>query len=289
MNNTLRACLWMIGAITSFTLMALSGRTLAGAHDTFEIMMYRSAFGILIVLGVAKWAGTLGQINRDALGLQVLRNVVHFTGQNMWFYALTLIPLAQLFAFEFTTPLWVILLSPLLLGERLTGVRILAAFTGFVGILIVARPSVDGVSMGMLVAAGCAVFFALTFITTKQLTRRQTITGIMFYLTLIQLVLGMIASGWDGDITLPTPQTLPFLLAIGLCGLVAHFCIAKALSLASAAVVSPIDFARLPVIAILAMFLYDEPLDFWVFVGATLIFAGNYLNIMMETRRADTA
>jgi len=274
----------MIGAIVSFTAMAISGRELGGQYDTFEIMMYRSAFGIVIVLLGARWAGTLGQINRDALGLQILRNAVHFTGQNLWFYALTLIPLAQLFAFEFTTPLWVILLSPFLLGERLTAIRALAAALGFIGILIVARPTVEGVNVGMLVAAGCAVFFALTFITTKKLTNRQTITGIMFYLTLLQLIFGLIAAGYDGDIAPPTSKGLPFLLVIGIGGLVAHFCIAKALSLAPATFVSPIDFVRLPVIAILAMVLYDEPLDVWVFVGAVVIFGGNYLNIWNETR-----
>ena len=275
----------MLGAITSFTTMAIAGRELGGVHDTFEIMMYRSAIGLVIVLVIAKWAGTLDQINRDAVGLNVLRNLFHFTGQNLWFAALTLIPLAQLFAFEFTTPLWVLILSALILGERLTSIRVLAALMGFVGILIVARPTVEGVNIGMVPAALCAVFFGLTFIFTKKLTSRQSITGIMFYLTLIQLILGIITVAYDGQVTWPTWASLPFLMVIGICGLVAHFCITKALGLTSAAVVAPLDFARLPVIAILAMLIYNEPLDFWVFVGAAIIFAGNYLNITFETRQ----
>ncbi len=284
-SDTFRAALWMLGAITSFTTMAIAGRELGGVHDTFEIMMYRSAFGLVIVLAIGKWAGTLGQINRDAVGLHVLRNLFHFTGQNLWFAALTMIPLAQLFAFEFTTPLWVLILSALLLGERLTSIRVLAALMGFIGILIVARPTVEGVNIGMLPAALCAVFFGLTFIFTKKLTSRQSITAIMFYLTLIQLILGIVTVAYDGHVTWPTWASLPFLLVIGICGLVAHFCITKALSLTSAAVVAPLDFARLPVIAILAMFLYAEPLDIWVFVGAVIIFGGNYLNIWFETRK----
>ena len=284
MNDTLRAALWMIGAIVSFTAMAVSGRELGGQFDTFEIMLYRSIFGLFIVLSIARYAGTLNQINRDALGLQVVRNLVHFTGQNLWFFALTMIPLAQLFAFEFTTPLWVIVLSPLLLGERLTSIRAIAATMGFVGILIVARPSAEGFSVGMAAAAACAVFFALTFITTKKLTTRQTITGIMFYLTLIQLVFGLITAGYDGDIAPPTLSALPLLLLIGICGLFAHFSIAKALSLASASIVAPIDFARLPVIALIGWLAYNEALDIWVLVGAVVIFAGNYLNIWNENR-----
>ncbi|APE45359.1 EamA family transporter [Sulfitobacter alexandrii] len=285
MNQTLKAAFWMLGAIGSFTAMALAGRKLGVDYDTFEIMLYRSVVGFVIVMAVARAAGTLGEINRDALGLQVVRNLVHFSGQNLWFYAVTVIPLAQVFAFEFTTPLWVIVLSPVFLGERLTRVRTIAALMGFIGILIVARPTVAGLNSGVLAAAGCAVFFALTFITTKKLTARQSITAIMFYLTLLQLILGLVTAGYDGDIALPTLASTPLLALVGTCGLLAHFCITNALRLAPAAVVSPIDFARLPVIAILAMLIYGETVDAWVFVGGIVIFAGNYLNIWVETRR----
>jgi len=284
-NQTLKAAFWMIGAITSFTAMAMAGRKLGADYDTFEIMLYRSAFGFVVVAGLACALGTWREINTDALGLQTLRNLVHFTGQNLWFFAVTVIPLAQVFAFEFTTPLWVIVLSPFLLGERLTRVRSFSALMGFIGILIVARPTVAGMNAGVLAAAGCAVFFALTFITTKKLTARQSITAIMFYLTLLQLIFGLITAGFDGDIALPTLSSAPLLALVGVCGLLAHFCIANALRLAPAAVVSPIDFARLPVIAILAMLVYGETVDLWVFVGAIIIFAGNYLNIWVETRQ----
>lgn len=282
--QTLKAALWMLGAIGSFSAMALAGRALGASYDTFEIMMYRSVFGLLIVIAIAGYVGTWREVNTQALGLHTLRNLVHFTGQNLWFYAVTLIPLAQLFALEFTTPLWVIVLSPFLLGERLTQVRAIAAFMGFLGILIVARPSVEGFNIGMLAAAASAIFFALTFITTKKLTARQSITGIMFYLTLLQLLFGVITAGYDGDIMPPTWSAAPLLALVGVCGLLAHFCIANALKIAPATVVSPIDFARLPIIAVIGMLVYGEALDVWVFLGAVVIFAGNYLNIWNETR-----
>ena len=115
--------------------------------------------------------------------MHLVRNAAHFTGQNLWFYAVTLIPLAQVFALEFTSPIWVIVLSPLILGERLTPVRALAALMGFVGILIVARPSVDSLNPGVISAASCAIFFALTMMLTKRLTRQESITSILFWLT----------------------------------------------------------------------------------------------------------
>lgn len=284
MSTTLRAAFWMLGAISSFSAMAIAGRELGAQYDTFEIMMYRSLVGLVIVVAVAGWAGTLHQINRDTLGLHMIRNLAHFAGQNLWFYAVTVAPLALVFALEFTTPLWVVVLSAVLLGERLTAWRALAAVIGFAGILIVARPGMTPVSIGMLMAAGSAVFFGLTFIFTKKLTRRQSVTGIMFYLTALQLVFGLITAGYDGDIAAPTVQGAPLLVLVGLCGLLAHYCIANALNIAPAAVVAPFDFARLPFIAILAMLVYGEALDIWVFVGAVVIFGANYLNIWSESR-----
>jgi drug/metabolite transporter (DMT)-like permease len=286
MNTTVQAALWMIGAVVSFTAMAIAGRELGGDFDTFEIMMYRSAFGFLVVLALAFATGSYRQIGIDAIGIHLIRNLFHFTGQNLWFFAVTIVPLAQVFALEFTTPLWVIVLSFLLLGERLTKVRALAAVMGFIGILIVARPSVEGLNAGILAAAGCAVFFALTYVFTKRLTRSETITGIMFYLTFFQLIFGVIAAGYDGDIALPTAAALPWLILVACCGLLAHFCITKALTIAPATVVAPIDFARLPLVAVAAMLLYNEAIAIWVFVGAVIIFAGNYLNIWFETRKS---
>lgn len=287
--KTLQAALWMTGAIASFSSMAVAGRELGAVHDTFEIMMYRSFVGVLIVSVILAVTGKWRQVSTRALGLHAIRNVVHFSGQNLWFFAVTMIPLAQVFALEFTQPLWVILLSPVLLGERLTPVRVLSAVIGFIGILIVARPGTTEISFGVMAAAASAVFFALTTISTKKLTQLASIGCIMFWLTVMQAVLGAVASGVDGQVTLPTLQTAPWLILVGLAGLFAHFCITNALAIAPATVVVPFDFARLPTIAVIGMLLYAEPLDIWVLIGAVVIFVANYINILAETRKKRVA
>jgi len=276
----------MMGSITSFSAMAVAGRELGGHLDTFEIMMYRSLVGVITVVTLASLYGTWGQINRRNFGIQIGRNLAHFTGQNLWFYAVTVIPLAQVFALEFTSPLWVIVLSPFILGERLTKVRALAAVLGFVGILCVARPTIAGLNAGVITAASSAIFFALTIMLTKRLTRSQTITCILFYLTVTQLVFGVVMAGYDGEIAVPDTAQMPLLLLIGIAGLLAHFCLTNALSIAPATVVVPIDFIRLPLIAVIGMLVYAEALDIWVFIGGAIIFAGNYLNLWVEARRA---
>ncbi|MBS1303637.1 DMT family transporter [Loktanella sp. SALINAS62] len=284
MTPTLRACLWMIGAIMSFTAMAVAGRQISFALDTFEIMLYRSLLGIVIVVTVGGLAGTLNQIERRDLRLHGVRNLAHFTGQNLWFFAVASIPLAQVFALEFTTPIWVLLLSPLFLSERITRNGAIAALVGFVGVLIVTRPGSIPVTPGLLAAAGCAIFFALSAIFTRRLTQSHTITCILFYLTTMQAVFGLVCAGWDMDIALPSATTLPWLVVIGCAGLLAHFCLTTALSLAPATIVMPIDFARLPTVAIIGAVAYSEQLDPWLFLGAAFIVAGNYVNLRKPKR-----
>ena len=111
MNPIFKAAIWMIGAICSFSAMAVAGREVSFALDTFEIMLFRSIMGVAIVISAALIFGTLRQINRQQFGLHFARNLAHFIGQNLWFYAVTVIPLAQVFALEFTSPIWVILLA----------------------------------------------------------------------------------------------------------------------------------------------------------------------------------
>lgn len=278
-NRPLAAALWMTGAIVAFTAMAVAGRAVSDVHDTFEIMMWRSGFGLVAVLLAGMALRRLHEVRFTRVPGHLLRNLVHFTGQNLWFWAITVSPLAQVFAVEFTSPIWVILLSPLFLGERLSGRKLLAAALGFLGILIVARPDLARLEPGLLAAAGAAISFAMTAILTKTLTRHESIVSILFWLTLIQLGFGIIASHADGVAALPTAETLPWLALIAACGLVAHFCLTTALTLAPASIVMPMDFLRLPVIIAVGMVLYDEATDLWVALGAMVIFAANWLNL----------
>jgi drug/metabolite transporter (DMT)-like permease len=214
----------------------------------------------------------------------VVRNVFHFSGQSLWFYAVTMIPLAQVFALEFTSPIWVILLSPIFLGERLTRRKLLSAALGFAGILIVAQPDISAIDTGVLAAAGAAVFFAATALLTKALTKDgEAIVSILFWLTLMQAAFGSAIMLADGQVTLPSLATLPWLALIGVAGITAHLCLTTALSLAPASMVVPVDFARLPIIAVVGAVFYAEPVAASLFLGAALIFLGIWINLRSGT------
>jgi len=278
-QKPLRAGAWAVGAVASFTAMAVAGRE-AGAHlDTFEIMTYRSLIGIALVLAAGAALGRLGEIRRDRLGLHALRNLFHFFGQNLWFFALATIPLAQVAALEFSYPVWVALAAPVVLGERLSLRRLLAVALGFAGILVVLRPGMVPINAGTLAALFCAFGFAGSAIVTRRLTADQTVTCILFWLTVMQAGMGLALAGADGAIRLPAAETLPHLAVIGVAGLGAHLCLTSALSLAHASVVAPMEFLRLPAITLAGMLLYAEPLDPFALIGGVLILAGIIVNL----------
>lgn len=279
MTPSIKASFWMSGAIVSFTMMAVAGRAVSLDLDTFEIMMYRSIIGVVIVCLVLVSLGKTSQVHANRLGTHLLRNISHFAGQNLWFFAITAAPLAQVFALEFTSPIWAIFLAALILGERLTLVKLSAALFGFIGVLIISRPFGGSVDIGLLTAGLSAIGFAGSAVFTRLLTRTETIASILFFLTLMQFLFGLICAGIDMDITVPSAANMPWLLVIALCGLLAHYCLSTALSLAPAAIVMPIDFIRLPVIAVVGILFYAEALDWYVLLGAVVIFGANYFNI----------
>lgn len=278
-TNLGAAALWMIGAIASFSTMAVAGREISTELDTFEIMLFRSLIGVVIVIVVSRLIGVWSSVQIRRVPLHLGRNIAHFTGQNLWFYAVTVAPLAQVFALEFTTPIWAILLAPLVLGERITQRGVVTALVGFAGVLIVARPGVAEIPPGLWTAAAAAMGFAVTALFTRRLTRTENVASILLMLTLTQSVFGLICAGYDGDIALPSGAALPWVGVIAVCGLVAHLCLTKALSLAPAATVMPMDFARLPLIGIVGMLLYAEPLDIYVLIGGAIIVGANWMNL----------
>ncbi len=288
-SNVPLAALWMVGAVIAFSSMAIAGRELSTSLSTFELMTYRSLIGMILVLAIAGICGTLGQIKANRLRDHTLRNIFHFTGQNLWFWAVGVIPLSQVFALEFTSPLWVMGLAAIFLGERLTWIKVCAGLAGFIGVLIVIQPGSAALSPGMGAAALAALAFAITAIFTKRLTRDQSITCILFWLTAIQLVLGLAFCLYDGTMALPDAAAWPWVIVVAISGLVAHFSLTNAIALAPASVVMPIDFVRLPVIGALAFVLYGEPLEWPVVLGAAIIFGANYLNVLTEHRRSQSA
>lgn len=282
-RNAIALCVaWMAGALFSFTAMAVAARELSHDLGTFQMLVLRSAFGVLLVtLLLAR--GGFAQLRLVNLRLHATRNVIHFCGQLGWFYAIGLIPLATVFAIEFTAPLWTAVFAAIFLRERLTTVRVAAVVLGIAGILLILRPGLATVEPAALAMLGAALAFGLTHVVTKKLSGRDTPLCILFWMSFMQFAFSLLPAlaHWAPLVA----AQLPWVVVLGVTGISAHYCMVNALACADATVVVPMDFLRLPLIGLLGYFYYDEAIDGWLIFGAALILAGNAASLWRENRR----
>jgi drug/metabolite transporter (DMT)-like permease len=271
----------MVGALIMFSGMAISVRQLTGSMGSFQILFLRSLVSLLLLLAILPWFGWRTLRTRHAR-LHVLRNLLHFGGQYAWVYAIALLPLATVFAIEFTVPVWTAALAALILGERLNRGRVVALVLGMAGIVIILHPGFGAVPPAALVMLAGAFGFAAALIATKRLSENDSALAVLFYMAVIQLPLGLIPAlaVW----VVPRPADLPWILAVGVTGLGAHFCMTRALRAADASLVVPLDFLRLPLIAVVGMVFYGEPVELPTLLGAAVIFAGSWYSLRSERR-----
>ena len=274
----------MTGALLAFSAMAVSIRALAASLSVMEILALRAALGLTAMALLAGINPLLrAAINLRHFGLHLIRNTVHLGATYLWTLSLLILPLATVFALEFTTPAWTLLLALPVLGERMTVSRVGAVVLGLVGVLVILRPGVETFRPASVLVLGAAIGIAITLIATKKLTRTDSSFAIIFWMNLIQAPLAFAASQPLFVTKLSTWQ-MPAVAGIGCAGLISHYCLANAFRAGDATVVVPLDFMRIPLIAVIGWWLYGERLDPFVFAGAGLIIAGVLWNLRAEAR-----
>jgi drug/metabolite transporter (DMT)-like permease len=207
----------------------------------------------------------------------IARNLIHYSAQLGWFFALTLIPLAQVVSIEFTTPIWTAILAANFLSERMTFAKITAIVLGVVGVFVIVRPVAGDINPGQLIALAAAVGFGISIAMLKSLTRTEKALTIVFWMLVIQSAAGILPSlfVWRS----PSAYAWGCMVIIAFCGTYSHYCMARAMRYADATVVLPMDFLRVPLTAIAGWLIYSERLDMFTVLGAAMILAGNLLNL----------
>jgi drug/metabolite transporter (DMT)-like permease len=268
---------WMAGWLAAMVLLAVAAREAGRFLHVFQILEIRSLVGIVLFAPMVGAAGGLRAMRTRRIGHHVARNVVHYTAQFLWFLAITMIPIAEVVAIEFTTPVWVALLAVFLLGEKMTAARIAAVALGIVGVVIIVRPGLDHVEHGQVIALLAAIGFAGAIILVKSLTRTDSVVVIIFWMLIVQSALGAIPAAmvWQT----PPAAAWPWLVVIAICGTYSHFCMAHALRHADTTTVVPLDFLRVPLTAIAAWLVFGERFDIFTMIGAAVILAGNLVNL----------
>ncbi len=276
---------WMTGTLLSFSVMAVAIRGLSGVLSILEILTLRAAVGLAIIGAAMALRPELRlTVNTRRLGLHLLRNGVHFGSQYLWAWSLLLLPLATVFALEFTMPAWTILLAPFFLGERMTPSRMGAVVLGIAGVLVIVRPGMDTFQPAALMVLVAALGYAINIITTKKLTATESTFAIVFWMNALQLAVGIAGAGVSFVAAIEW-HLVPLIVGFGAAGLFAHFCMTNAFRAGDASLVVPLDFMRIPLIAVVGWWFYAEPLDIYVFAGAGLIITGILWNLRSETRR----
>ena len=279
----------MVGALLSFSTMAVSIRELSqGGLTIFEILAVRSGIALLILAILVIVRPDLRAHTRpQRMKLNLLRNVVHYVSQYAWALALTMLPLATVFSLEFTVPAWTALLAVWLLRERMMPSRIGVVVLGLAGVLVILRPAVASVNPAAILVLLAAFGYAIAIIATKKLTATESTFSIVFWMMVIQFPLSLAGSNPAVFLHLHLRQLIP-LLGVGIAGLTSHYCLTNAFRWGDATLVVPLDFLRIPLIAVVGWAFYSEKLDVFVLLGAMIIIAGVLWNLRAEaanTRR----
>jgi drug/metabolite transporter (DMT)-like permease len=272
-----RAALWMAGWLSLMLIVAVAGREALRELNVFQVMELRTVLGLLLLYPLVRLNGGLSAMKTKRPLQHIGRNLIHYTAQLGWFFALTLIPIGQVVAIEFTMPIWTAVLAASFLGERMTVWKISAIVLGVVGVFIIVRPATGQVNPGQLIALAAAVGFGVSVAMVKSLTRTENTVAIVFWMLVIQSAVGFFPSLYVW--TWPTPHVWVWCAVIAFCGTFSHLCIARAMLYADATIVLPMDFLRVPLTALAGWLIYSERLDIFTVLGAALILTGNLLNL----------
>lgn len=284
----LQGVLWMVVAAFFFAVAAGLVRHISTNIDAFEQAFWRQFLGLLIILPFVWRNGLIGLRTRQ-LKTNLLRNLAGYTGISLYFYSVTLIPLAESLALQFTLPLFTIIFAMLILGENVGAHRWTATVVGFLGALVILRPGMIAVEIGALVALTAAACLAMSDTLVRRLSRTESTLMIVFYGYLLQVPLAFAVA--LPDWVTPSAADWPWLLALGACSFIAQWGLSRAFVLAEASLVSPILFLRLPIVAVIGYFFFAQIPDLWTWVGAVIIFGSSYYAARREAmhRRRRTA
>ncbi len=276
------AALWMAGWLALMLIVAIAGREGMRELNVFQLMEVRSILGLCMLYPLIRINGGFSVVKTARVHVHIARNLIHYGAQLGWFFALTLIPIGQVVAIEFTMPIWTAILAATFLGERMTSWKIAAIVLGIVGVIIIVRPATGEINPGQLIALAAAVGFGISIAMVKSLTRTEQTLAIIFWMLVVQSAAGFFPAlyVWKW----PPTYVWGWVVVIAFCGTFSHYCMARAMLHADATVVIPMDFLRVPLTATAGWLIYSERLDMFTVLGAALILTGNLLNLKPNSR-----
>ena len=270
MTGNLRGIIWM--ATTGILFVAVTGivRHLGTDMSPVQAAFIRYLFGLLLLLPVFLRMGSLRR-PASVVGLHASRGVIHGIGVMLWFFAMANIPIAEVTALGFTAPIFTTVGAALFLGERLRLYRIGAVLMGFGGALVVLQPGFQEINIGSIAQLTAAPLFAASFLIAKRLTKVESSTAIVAYLSVF-VTLVLLAPAiyvWRT----PTVIELIWLFATAALATLGHYTLTQAFRAADITVTQPIQFLQLVWATILGLAVFGEQPEIWTWVGGGMIVA----------------
>ncbi len=282
-----RALIWMSATVVCYSTVAIATREVSFEIDTPSILFIRSLVSIVLVTSLLALSHDgFAQIKTEKLKVHIVRNGMHFVGQFGWFFAIASIPLAHVFALEFTVPIWIALLAPIFLKEHMTKQRLLYIGIGFAGIIAIVRPFGIDLELGSIIMLIGAIGFAVGMLTTRHLAHTDSPLCILFYMAVLQLPLSAILLFTIGPIQTPSLVNFGLIVFITAGVMFAHYCMTRAFRLAEIISVIPVEYIRLPLIATVGALIYAEPVDAATIIGSIAILIANYLNVRYSAKNS---
>lgn len=267
---SVQGALWMSAGAVFFSMMINLVRYLTDHFDPLQVVFFRNAFGLL---AVTPWIYQLGfsALRTRRIHLHLYRALIGIAAMTLWFFTLSLMPLAEATALSFTAPIFTSLLAVFFLSEVMQRHRWIAIGLGFLGALIIIRPGLAVIDPVALLAIATALVWGSGTVLLKYMSRSETTSATVIYLPLLLTPLSLLPAIPDWQ--WPTLELWGAAVLFGAVGTAGHFCLTRALTVAEATSVVPFDYLRLPFVAFIAFFAFGEVVDFWVWLGGGLIAA----------------
>ncbi len=271
----------MTAAAFCFSVMNYLVRIGAEEMEPVQVAFFRNLFALVFMLPWLARVGLSGLATRR-LGTHVRRAVLGLLAMYCWFYAVTLLPLAEAVSLNFTVPLFVTAGAALFLGETVRARRWSATAAGFLGVMVILRPGFGEMTAVMALPIVAAALMAASTLVVKSLSDTESPSAIVFYMNLFLTPMSLVAAlfVWRW----PSWEVLGLMAVLGMLAAVAHIALTRAYTKADASAVMPFDYSRLPFVAAIGFFAFGEVPDRWTWIGAAII-AGSAIYIAQREAR----
>ena len=266
--NNVKGIGWML--LSGIMFIGVTGivRYLGDEMHPIQAAFIRYAFGIVLVVPVILRVGLYGLLS-TRIHLHASRGLVHGIGVMLWFYAMSRLPIAEVTALGFTTPIFTTAGAMLILGERVKNYRVAGILVGFIGALIVLRPGLRIIDFGAVAMLIAAPLFACSLLMAKVATKTESSSVIVALLsvfcTLTLLPLALVY--WRT----PTMEEWSLLFLTAIFATLGHYFLTRAFQSAELSALQPFAFLQLVWATLLGLVVFSEQPDLWVWLGAGLI------------------